>query len=84
MPLEEAYEAAERLKHAHDAGELKIEDSKMAETARRDLDRFFEKLIFHRSTRAADIAASRFDDNEGRSSSEPGPQLSRAGRGRSG
>jgi hypothetical protein len=39
--LEEAYEAAERLKQAHDAGELKIESSEMAETARRDLDRIF-------------------------------------------
>jgi hypothetical protein len=39
--LEEAYEAAERLKRAHDAGELKIEDSEMAETAREDLDRIF-------------------------------------------
>ena len=39
--LEEAYEAAERLKQTHDAGELKIEDSEMAETARRDLDRIF-------------------------------------------
>lgn len=37
--LEEAYEAAERLKQAHDAGEFKIEDSDTAATARRDLDR---------------------------------------------
>jgi hypothetical protein len=39
--LEEAYEAAERLKQAHDAGEFKIEDSDTAATARRDLDRIF-------------------------------------------
>jgi hypothetical protein len=41
MLLEEAYEAAESLKQAHDADELKIEDSETAETARRDLDRVF-------------------------------------------
>jgi hypothetical protein len=41
MLLEEAYEAAERLKQAHDAGPIKIEDSEMAETAREDLDRIF-------------------------------------------
>jgi hypothetical protein len=41
MLLEEAYEAAESLKQAHDADELKIEDSETAETARRDLDRIF-------------------------------------------
>ncbi len=39
--LEEAYEAAESLKQAHDTGELKIEDTEMAETAHRDLDRIF-------------------------------------------
>jgi hypothetical protein len=43
--LEEAYEAAERLKHAHDAG-MQIEApgderADTAETARRDLDRIF-------------------------------------------
>ncbi len=41
MLLEEAYDAAEPLKQAHDAGELKIEGQNMAETARRDLDRIF-------------------------------------------
>src|SRR5215216_4040174 len=45
MLLEEAYEAAERLKQAHDAGE-RIEApgdelADTAETARRDLDRIF-------------------------------------------
>jgi hypothetical protein len=41
--LEEAYEAAERLKQAHDAGDLKIDEDneEIAETARRDLDRIF-------------------------------------------
>ena len=43
MLLEEAYEAAERLKQAHDAGALEIneDNDEMAETARRDLDRIF-------------------------------------------
>jgi|RhiMethySRZTD1v2_1073278.scaffolds.fasta_scaffold740530_2 hypothetical protein len=41
MLLEEAYEAAERPKCAHDPGEFKIDDEEMAETARRDLDRIF-------------------------------------------
>ena len=42
MLLEEAYEAAERLKQAHDAGALEIAEGKeMAETAREDLDRIF-------------------------------------------
>jgi hypothetical protein len=41
MLLEEAYEAAESLKQARDADELKIDDSETAETARRDLDRIF-------------------------------------------
>jgi hypothetical protein len=45
MLLEEAYEAAERLKQAHDAG-VQIEApgdelADTAETARRDLDRIF-------------------------------------------
>jgi hypothetical protein len=40
--LEAAYEAAERLKQAHDAGAIEIDESKeMAETAREDLDRIF-------------------------------------------
>jgi hypothetical protein len=40
--LEEAYEAAERLKRSFDAGALDIDDDKvMAETAREDLDRIF-------------------------------------------
>ena len=40
--LEDAYEAAERLKRSFDAGALKIDESKeMAETAREDLDRIF-------------------------------------------
>lgn len=40
--LEEAYEAAERLKRSFDAGALEIDDSKeMAKTAREDLDRIF-------------------------------------------
>jgi hypothetical protein len=40
--LEEAYEAAERLKRAFDAGALEIDEGKeMAETAREDLDRIF-------------------------------------------
>lgn len=40
--LEEAYEAAERLKRSFDAGALEIDESKeMAETARDDLDRIF-------------------------------------------
>jgi hypothetical protein len=42
MLLEEAYEAAERLKRAFDAGALEIDEGKeMAETAREDLDRIF-------------------------------------------
>jgi hypothetical protein len=42
MLLEEAYEAAERLKRSFDAGVVEIDDSKeMAETAREDLDRIF-------------------------------------------
>jgi hypothetical protein len=45
MLLEEAYEAAERLKQAHDAGaQIKApgdEYADTAETARRDLDRIF-------------------------------------------
>jgi hypothetical protein len=42
MLLEEAYEAAERLKRSFDAGALEIDESKeMAETAREDLDRIF-------------------------------------------
>jgi hypothetical protein len=41
--LEEAYEAAERLKQAFDAGELEIDEgNEMAETAREDLDRIFK------------------------------------------
>jgi hypothetical protein len=44
MLLEEAYEAAQRLKQAHDAGAqieaLGDEQADTAETARRDLDRF--------------------------------------------
>jgi hypothetical protein len=40
--LEEAYEAAERLKRSFDAGALEVDESKeMAETAREDLDRIF-------------------------------------------
>jgi hypothetical protein len=40
--LEEAYEAAERLKRAFDAGALEIDEGKeIAETAREDLDRIF-------------------------------------------
>jgi hypothetical protein len=40
MLLEEAYEAAERLKRSFDAGALDIDESKeIAETAREDLDR---------------------------------------------
>jgi hypothetical protein len=40
--LDEAYEAAERLKRAFDAGALEIDESKqMAETACDDLDRIF-------------------------------------------
>jgi hypothetical protein len=40
--LEEAFEAAERLKRAHEAGAVDIDESKpMAETAREDLDRIF-------------------------------------------
>jgi hypothetical protein len=40
--LEEAYEAAERLKRSFDAGALEInENEAMAETAREDLDRMF-------------------------------------------
>jgi hypothetical protein len=40
--LEEAYEAAERLKQSHGAGTLGVgEDNEMSETARRDLDRIF-------------------------------------------
>jgi hypothetical protein len=40
--LEEAYEAAERLKRSFDAGALEIgEDNEIAETAREDLDRIF-------------------------------------------
>jgi hypothetical protein len=40
--LEEAYEAAERLKRSFDAGALAIdEDKELAETAREDLDRIF-------------------------------------------
>jgi hypothetical protein len=40
--LQEAFEAAERLKQAHDVGALEIDKSKeMAETAREDLDRIF-------------------------------------------
>jgi len=41
--LQEAFEAAERLKQAHDASALDIDedDEEMAETARRDLDRIF-------------------------------------------
>jgi hypothetical protein len=40
--LEEAYDAAERLKQAHAAGTLDLgEDNEMSETARRDLDRIF-------------------------------------------
>jgi hypothetical protein len=40
--LEEAYEAAERLKRAHDAGALEIDEgNEIAETAREDLDRIF-------------------------------------------
>jgi hypothetical protein len=45
MLLEEAYEAAERLKQAHDAGmEIEAPGEELAdtaETARRDLDRTF-------------------------------------------
>jgi hypothetical protein len=42
MLLDEAYEAAERLKRSFDAGALEIDESKeMAETAREDLDRIF-------------------------------------------
>jgi hypothetical protein len=45
MLLEEAYEAAERLKQAHDAGaQIEPPDDELAdtaETARRDLDRIF-------------------------------------------
>src|SRR5215217_667392 len=42
MLLEEAYEAAERLKRAFDADALEIdEDKEMAGTAREDLDRIF-------------------------------------------
>ena len=43
MLLEEAYEAAERLKRSHDAGALEIDEDndELAETARRDLDRIF-------------------------------------------
>jgi hypothetical protein len=42
MLLEEAYEAAERLKRSFDAGALEIDESKvMADTAREDLDRIF-------------------------------------------
>ena len=42
MFLEEAYEAAERLKRAFDAGALEIDEGKeMVETAREDLDRIF-------------------------------------------
>jgi hypothetical protein len=42
MLLEEAYDAAERLKRAHDAGGLDIDQANpMAETAREDLDRIF-------------------------------------------
>jgi hypothetical protein len=42
MLLEEAYEAAERLKRSFDAGALDIDESKeIAETAREDLDRIF-------------------------------------------
>jgi hypothetical protein len=42
MLLEEAYEAAERLKRSFDAGALEIDESEeMAETAREDLDRIF-------------------------------------------
>jgi hypothetical protein len=41
--LQEAFEAAERLKQAHTAGALDIneDDEMIAETARRDLDRIF-------------------------------------------
>jgi hypothetical protein len=40
---QEAFEAAERLKQAHTAGALDIneDDEMIAETARRDLDRIF-------------------------------------------
>jgi hypothetical protein len=42
MLVEEAYEAAERLKRSFDAGVLEIDEGKeMAETARGDLDRIF-------------------------------------------
>ena len=38
----EAYEAAERLKHAQDGGALEIDEANgLAETAREDLDRIF-------------------------------------------
>ena len=40
--LEEAFEAAERLKRSFDAGALEVDESKeMAETALEDLDRIF-------------------------------------------
>jgi hypothetical protein len=40
--LEEAYEAAERLKRSFDAGALQVDENKeMAEAAREDLDRIF-------------------------------------------
>jgi hypothetical protein len=41
--LQEAFEAAERLKQAHDGGALEIDEDneEVAETARRDLDRIF-------------------------------------------
>jgi hypothetical protein len=42
MLLEEAYEAAERLKRSFDAGAVEIDEgNEMAETAREDLDRIF-------------------------------------------
>jgi hypothetical protein len=43
MLLEEAYEAAERLKRSFDAGALEIDEDndELVETARRDLDRIF-------------------------------------------
>jgi hypothetical protein len=47
MLLEEAYEAAERLKRSHDAGALEINEDNddMAETARRDLDRISTRAV---------------------------------------
>jgi hypothetical protein len=40
--LQEAFDAAERLKRAHDAGAINVdEDNAMADTAREDLDRIF-------------------------------------------